>query len=192
MARPSREGEILAAALAVFAEKGYDGARVRDIAERAGVSEAALYTHHASKEAVAVALFETHMRRYTQEIAAIAEHREDSVRVRVEAIALRSLRAFAEERDAFAFVLTHQSRFIAELPGDFPYAIRVVEALIEEGQSEGSVRTGSTRLLAALVFGCIAQPVRTALEAPPATIDLSTVDAPETIANAAWAVVSAA
>ena len=53
MPRPSRESEILDAALACFAERGYDGTRVRHIAQRAGVSEAALYRHHPSKEAVA-------------------------------------------------------------------------------------------------------------------------------------------
>jgi AcrR family transcriptional regulator len=47
-----RRGEILDAALAVFAEKGYDGGTMREIAARLGVTEPALYRHYAGKEAL--------------------------------------------------------------------------------------------------------------------------------------------
>jgi AcrR family transcriptional regulator len=47
---PGRRGEILIAALQVFAEKGYDAGTMRDIARRVGVTEPALYRHFASKE----------------------------------------------------------------------------------------------------------------------------------------------
>ena len=191
MARPSRDADILAGALAAFAELGYDGTRVRDIARRAGVSEAALYCHHASKEDVALALFRTHMRRYAEALGALAGERELAVADRIRAIALRSLRAFGEERDAFAFLMTHQSRFIGALPADFPFPIRILERLVREGQRDGSIRRGPVRLLAALVFGCILQPVRTVLEAPPGTIDVRSASACELIADAAWATISA-
>jgi len=187
MARVSREPQILAAALAVFAERGYDGTRVRDIAERAGVSEAALYCHHSSKEEVALALFRTHMRRYSEALSAVAGDRRLSVRERIRGVALRSLAAFAEEPDAFAFVVTHQARFIASLPADFPFPIRVVEGLLREGQEEGSVRAGPARLLTALVLGCIMQPVRTALEAPAGSVEVSSPEALAIVADGAWA-----
>jgi AcrR family transcriptional regulator len=47
-----RRGQILDAALAVFAEKGYEGGTMRDIASRVGVTEPALYRHYAGKEAL--------------------------------------------------------------------------------------------------------------------------------------------
>ena len=47
---PGRKGEILDAAVVVFADKGYDAGSLREIAERVGVSEPALYRHFASKE----------------------------------------------------------------------------------------------------------------------------------------------
>src|SRR5215469_17322934 len=40
---------LLAAAADVFAERGYDGTRVADIAAAAGVSNGALYAHFGSK-----------------------------------------------------------------------------------------------------------------------------------------------
>ncbi len=46
---------LLAAAAAVFAERGYDGTRVADIASAAGVSNGALYAHFGSKAELLVA-----------------------------------------------------------------------------------------------------------------------------------------
>jgi AcrR family transcriptional regulator len=51
-----RRGEILDAALAVFAERGYEAGTMRDIASRVGVTEPALYRHYAGKEALLVDL----------------------------------------------------------------------------------------------------------------------------------------
>jgi len=188
--RPSRENEILAAALSVFAERGYDGARVRHIAQRAGVSDAALYSHHKSKEDVALALFRRHIARYAEALEEVASDKRQTVEERIRGIALRTLEAFADEPDAVAFIITHQARFIGVLPADFPFPIRIVEALIREGQRERSVRAGPVRLLTALVFGCIVQPIRTVLEAPPGTIDLAPAAARTTVAQAAWRVVA--
>jgi AcrR family transcriptional regulator len=47
-----RRGEILDAALCVFAEKGYDGGTMREIAGLLGLTEPALYRHYAGKEAL--------------------------------------------------------------------------------------------------------------------------------------------
>jgi AcrR family transcriptional regulator len=53
---PGRRGEILDAALQVFAEKGYAGGSMRDIAHVVGVSEPALYRHFPGKQALFLAL----------------------------------------------------------------------------------------------------------------------------------------
>ncbi|CAM3948562.1 TetR/AcrR family transcriptional regulator [Roseateles saccharophilus] len=51
-----RSQQILDAALAVFAERGYAAARMDDIALRAGLSKGGLYAHFASKDEVFEAL----------------------------------------------------------------------------------------------------------------------------------------
>ncbi|KTR87870.1 hypothetical protein NS220_16935 [Microbacterium testaceum] len=48
--RAPEYGPILTAALEVFLEKGYHGASVREIAQRAGLTVPSLYYHHESKE----------------------------------------------------------------------------------------------------------------------------------------------
>ena len=44
-----RPGEILEAALALFVEKGFAATRLDDVAERAGLSKAAIYLYFADK-----------------------------------------------------------------------------------------------------------------------------------------------
>jgi len=50
--KEARPGEILEAALSVFAEKGFAAARMEDIALRAGVTKGTIYLYFPSKEAV--------------------------------------------------------------------------------------------------------------------------------------------
>src|SRR4029077_12370180 len=50
--RHARPAEILDAALAVFAQKGYAAARMDDIARRAGVTKGTIYLYFENKEAV--------------------------------------------------------------------------------------------------------------------------------------------
>ncbi|WP_027007129.1 TetR/AcrR family transcriptional regulator [Conexibacter woesei] len=191
MPRPSRQGEILDAALAVFAEHGYDAARVRQIAARAGVSDAALYRHYPSKEAVAADLFATHMRRTAEAFATIAGDTTLSVEERVKALARQNLTERNEQPNAHAFVLGHQHRFLSALPADFPYPIRILDALLQEGQRDGTVVDGPVRVLSALVLGCLNWPVITAQHARAGAIDLTDPGTAGLIADGAWAAVAA-
>jgi AcrR family transcriptional regulator len=50
--KQARPAEILEAALKVFAEKGFAGARMEDIAARAGVTKGTIYLYFDNKEAV--------------------------------------------------------------------------------------------------------------------------------------------
>lgn len=54
----SRYREVLDAAATIFAEKGYQGASTRDIAERLGIRAASLYYYFPSKEASLAAICE--------------------------------------------------------------------------------------------------------------------------------------
>jgi AcrR family transcriptional regulator len=186
VARPNRELEILAAALSVFAERGYDGARVRHIAERAGVSDAALYAHYESKEAIALELFDTHTGRYSETLLRVATDRTRTVEQRIRAVALQTLDAFAAEPDGFAFVINHRARFGSALPQDFPTPARIVQAVLREGQEARSVRSGPLHVFAALVLGCAIEPIRTALDAPAPAVDLRPETVREAVADAAW------
>jgi len=94
---PGRRGEILDAALGVFAEKGYASGSMRDIAARVGVSEPALYRHFPGKEQLFLSL-----------VRVVAGHlRDDAFRL-LDAIGPETLReqiaaALADRRRAIGF-----------------------------------------------------------------------------------------
>src|ERR1700685_434956 len=61
---------LLAAAADVFAERGYDGTRVADIAAAAGVSNGAMYAHFPSKAELLAGALRTHGRRLLADVFA--------------------------------------------------------------------------------------------------------------------------
>jgi AcrR family transcriptional regulator len=188
--RPSREAEILDAALACFAERGYDATRVRHIAERAHVSEAALYRHHPSKEAVGLALFATHMRRYATLLKTVADDPTRTPQERIKGLVHAALQARRTDPTAHTFVLGHQQQFLSALPADFPYPIRIVDQVIREGHADETVKPGPVRVLSALVVGCMNHPAIVAQHAAKGTIDLDDPDTVELIADGAWAAIA--
>ncbi|TGY88137.1 TetR/AcrR family transcriptional regulator [Marinicauda algicola] len=68
-----RPDEILDAALAEFTEAGFAGAKVEDIARRAGVSKGTIYLYFDTKEAMLKALVEQSAGRIAQGAAALIE-----------------------------------------------------------------------------------------------------------------------
>jgi AcrR family transcriptional regulator len=68
--KQARPGEILDAALAVFAERGFAAARMEDIAAKAGVTKGTIYLYFPSKEEVFKSLAREHI---GQNIVAAAE-----------------------------------------------------------------------------------------------------------------------
>jgi AcrR family transcriptional regulator len=66
---------LLRAAADVFAERGFDGTRVADIAAAAGVSNGAMYAHFGSKGALLVDALRTHGRRVLADMFAADPNR---------------------------------------------------------------------------------------------------------------------
>ena len=58
------KARILESALELFAEKGYSGTSMRDIAKRLGITKAALYKHYASKQEIFEAVMQDTAQRY--------------------------------------------------------------------------------------------------------------------------------
>jgi AcrR family transcriptional regulator len=66
-------GEILDAALACFAARGYHETSVDDIAARAGLSKGAIYWHFAGKRELFLALVDRFSERALRELEAVAD-----------------------------------------------------------------------------------------------------------------------
>jgi AcrR family transcriptional regulator len=78
-----RKKQILAEAVMVFARSNYKSARVKDIADRIGISEAAIYNHFPSKKAIFLEILDNiqlHVLAYWKAEAAEEENALDALR----------------------------------------------------------------------------------------------------------------
>lgn len=83
MTQVTARHRLIDAAIEAFAEKGFHGTTTRDIASRAGMSPAALYVHHASKESLLFTLSsEGHRAARDMMLAASQSTREPVERLR--------------------------------------------------------------------------------------------------------------
>lgn len=171
MPRPSQKDKILEAALECFAQRGYAATRLREIAERAEVSEGALYRHYESKEAVAQTLFAHHLQDFSirlKQIVIAHQPVEDKLR---DVIRL-GLTIYREKPAAFSFVLLNTPSFMPQLPADTVYPLDLIEQIVVAGQQQGVVRPGQPNLLAAIFLGCILRPIIVSQLADPGALDL--------------------
>lgn len=156
--RPTRE-RISSAALQLFAEKGFDGTSVRDIARAAGIAEGALYRHFPSKEALARSLFLDGYARLAADIGALCATVPDFPG-RVSALVGHFCRLFDEEPTLFGFLLLNQHdhlRFV-DRQDDAGNVVSALERVFVEAVAAGEIPPQDPVLATALALGTVAQP----------------------------------
>jgi len=144
---------ILDAAIRVFAEHGYHGARVGDIAEDAGVAHGLLYHYFASKDDVLRTIFAENwgdlLERF-RAVEAAAEPAPDKL-VGIAKILLRTWR----NDPALVTVMVREvarSQLLQDQVEEVREAFAIVQRVIEEGQAAGAFRRDVDARLASWLF----------------------------------------
>jgi AcrR family transcriptional regulator len=154
-----RPREICAAALEVFAEKGFAAAKLDEIARRAGVSKGTLYLYFKDKEdlfrAVVKSAIAPNIEAVTSAISEIDAPFAEVVRMLLAAFAEREARL---PIGAVAKMVVGESRNFPELARVWhdevaSRAIGAIAAFIERAQQRGEVRPGDPRLYAFSIMG---------------------------------------
>jgi AcrR family transcriptional regulator len=143
-------------ALRLFAEKGVEGATIRDLSQAVGVADAALYRYFGSKEQIASELFRTHYGALAAKIAAISARDLPFVRTTHELVIL-FCRLFDDEPDVFAFILLNQHahlRFVTEDANAVEELRKIMRRAIERGE----ITMTDPDLAAATALGAVLQP----------------------------------
>ena len=157
--KAERPGDISAAALATFAEKGFAGARLEEIAQRAGVSKGTLYLY-----------FETKQDLFRAVVQEVVVPNVETIRSAVLAADLPFAGILRSFLPRFAAIVTHlpvgavakmvigESRNFPELAKVWhdhvaSRAIGMIAELIERAQARGEVRPGDPRLHAFTLMG---------------------------------------
>lgn len=146
MAGEERRHQILAVAVSLFSERGFRGTTTKEIAQAAGVSEAMVFRHFATKEELYAAILDHKAcssggKFEPAEMAAEAIRRKDD-RAVFETLALGALQHHQDDPD-FQRLLLHSALEKHELAQMFfdQFVLRVYEFLggyIRERQREGA------------------------------------------------------
>ena len=153
--RPYDIDSLTDVALRVFAERGYDGASMDDVARAAGITKASIYHHVSSKEALLERGLTRALDALNEILAeAVAQDGDAAFRLRriVHRVAHTTLRLLPELTVLFrARGASKSERRALEERRRFD---RHVTALIVEAQRDGSVRSDlDARLVVRLIFG---------------------------------------
>ncbi|MFC9761143.1 TetR/AcrR family transcriptional regulator [Rhodococcus jostii] len=137
--------KVLAAALAAFVEKGYDGASIREIASRAGLSVPGLYHHYPSKQALLVGLTNAVMRELLDRSRAAVAEAGPTPGERFDAV-IESLLRFHMYRREQAFVASRETRSMEPESRKAYIALRdeqqeMLDDIVREGVAAGLFRT---------------------------------------------------
>jgi AcrR family transcriptional regulator len=147
--------QILDAAIRVFADHGYHGARVGDIAQDAGVAHGLLYHYFASKDDVLRTIFVENWGELIERFRAV-EDADEPAPEKLEGIAKILLRTWRND-PALVTVMVREvarSQHIQDQVLEVREAFAIVQRVIEQGQRDGSFRRDvDARLASWLLYG---------------------------------------
>ena len=157
--KDERPGEIVAAALEVFAEKGFALAKLDEVARRAGVSKGALYLYFDTKEDLFRAVVREAISPNIDGMRAMAEAYDGSF-AELAPLLLERLVAVADNSTlpAVARMVIAESRTFPDLARTWhdsvvSQAVGVVADLIARAQARGEIRPGRPRFYAFSLIG---------------------------------------
>jgi AcrR family transcriptional regulator len=146
-ARALFRNAILDAAEAVFAERGFHGARIQDIAERARIAVGTVYNHFEDKDDVLGALLEQRSEEMSSQLHAVrddlgpfeARRRARVGRVLAYVQAHRAFFAIANEQGLFAGTVAPGARATQKRLRHVERLREAFGALVEEGIASGDL-----------------------------------------------------
>jgi AcrR family transcriptional regulator len=160
-ARALFRNAILDAAETVFAQRGFHGARIQDIAAQARIAVGTVYNHFAQKDDVLSALLEERTEEMLAQLLATDHAPTFEARLRAR---VASLLAYVEQHRAFFAVATEHGVFAGAAAPGAPATkrLRRVEkfraafrALVEEGIASGELEPLGADALARFLGGTI-------------------------------------
>jgi AcrR family transcriptional regulator len=150
----TKRPEIVQVATSLFAARGINGVSMRDIANAAGVREAAIYRHFASKEELTRDIFLSWYGWYCTELQRIVNGSASPLD-QLREIVRHEFSAATDHSHAFVYFCENEARFVHNLPAGVISARRIFTAFIKAGQARGDLRMANPEVLADMVSGAL-------------------------------------
>lgn len=150
--KSERPAEIVAAALELWAERGFAATRLEDVASRAGIAKGTIYLYFASKEALfASALRELLVSTMEQQREEMEGFEGDTAALLDRFLAVLYQRVVADRAAVLLKVLIAEGHRFPELVElyrgvAFEHGFATVRGLLERGDRRGDLREGAANL----------------------------------------------
>lgn len=144
---------ILAAAVHVFAHKGYHTSRVGDIAEQAGVAHGLLYHYFASKEELLETVFRETWSELLEAMTRV-EAKDEPAREQLRQVAAILLRSWRRDPDLVRVLVREigRSQTLPAKVDEIGQVFAAIERIVERGRSDGDFRPDLDPRLASWIF----------------------------------------
>lgn len=152
----TKRPDIVQVATSLFAARGIDGVSMRDIAEAAGVREAAIYRHFAGKDELAREIFLSWYGWHCQQVHQIVTG-TGSRKEQLRGIVGQEFTVAERYPEAFLYFCANEMKFLSALPPEIPAVRDSLIAFIKEGQCQGEFRPGDTELMVDMLSGALCE-----------------------------------
>jgi AcrR family transcriptional regulator len=122
---------IIRAATSLFAKHGVNATSMRDIADAAGVSEAAIYRYFASKDEMSRQIFASWYGWYSRQLREIVRGPGDT-KEKIQSVVRLELSAAEEHTEAYTYFCANEPRFIRSLSAAIPRSRDVFIEMIKK------------------------------------------------------------
>ncbi|MGG4221573.1 TetR/AcrR family transcriptional regulator [Paenibacillus jamilae] len=149
----SKKKDILQAAMCLFATKGIDGISVKEIAEAAGVTDAAIYKHFKSKDAMALEVFGQYCNSYTTLID-FYRKQSGSFLSRFHQLVDEVLNMHDEDQYGLLLLSQHHELYVeASQSQNVRQPLEALTEFIEQGIQQGELPQQNAQLSGVLIIG---------------------------------------
>ncbi len=160
----SKRDLIIAAAVKVFAEKGFCNSKVRDVAQQAGIADGTIYIYFKSKDDLLISLFETkmdHIYSHFVERLRPLKNPVEKLKVFLETY-FNMIREDRELAEVFQVELRQSSKFLKDYHNQkFIDYLNIIGDVINEAKMQGFFRDElNTNFLKVFIFGAIDEMAR--------------------------------
>ena len=159
-----KHAKIIAAAIKVFAEKGFHNAHVSEIAREAKVADGTIYLYFRNKDDILISLFEQELCKIVENIRKDLEKETDPLE-KIRRLVVNHLSTVANEKqlmEVLGVEVRQSAKFMKKYVNKpFMEYLDLIRSIITEGQEKGLIRQDlSPGVMKRALFGALDEMVR--------------------------------
>jgi AcrR family transcriptional regulator len=157
--KEARPSEIIEAAIAIFAERGFGAARLEDVARRAGVAKGTVFVYFPTKDDLFRAVAQTVLTSHLERLHSAAADLDRPIAELVPMLLTQAAAVIGEGRlPAMMRLLVAESRQFPDLARVWhdevvSKVLGMLTLAIERAQARGEIKPGNARLYAFSIMG---------------------------------------